>query len=163
MGYQWIRAHENRDNQQSKVFDRLPTYQQVFSLIEPMVESLQQHGAVVTVELFANLIDEQYLAGPDCYADNPARWAIVNSFFATAMLNRSTTSFLKEITPTAWNYFKIAFSMFPELITRAERNFFLSLDPIAAQRHRRVFRVAYILDVDAVDKYDLSSTSQLKS
>lgn len=198
MGYQWIRAHENRDNRQTKIFARLPTYQQVRSLVEPIVESLQQHGAAITVELYINLLDEQYLAGPDCYASGPARWAIVNSFFATAMLNRSTTSFLKEITPTAWNYFKNALSVFPELITHGRdvlaceallamavftqctadaqltlqitaaatrlvqtlglhrRRFYFSLDPIAAQRHHRVFWVAYILDVDAVEKYDLS-------
>lgn len=198
MGYQWIRAHENRHNHRGKVFARLPTYQQVLSLIEPIVESLQQHGAAITVELFVKLLDEQYLAGPDCYADNPARWAIVNSFFATAMLNRSTTSFLKQITPTAWNYFRNAFSMFSELITQGRdvlaceallamamfaqrtadtqlivqttaaatrlvqtlglhrRKFYLSLEPIAARRHHRVFWVAYILDVDAVEKYDLS-------
>lgn len=197
MGYQWIRAHENRDKNQSKVFARLPTYQQVISLIEPIVESLQQHGAAITVELFVNLLDEQYLAGPDCYAADPARWAIVNSFFGTAMLNRSTTGFLKEITPTAWNYFKNAFSMFPELITQGRdvlaceallamamfaqrtadtqltvqitaaatrlvqtlglhrRRFYLLLDPIAAQRHRRVFWVAYSLDIDTVEMYDV--------
>lgn len=198
MGYQWIRAHENRDNNQSKVFARLPTYQQVLSLIEPKIESLQHHGAVITAELYVKLLDEQYLAGPDCYADDPARWAIVNSFFGTAMLTRSTTDFLKQITPTAWSYFKNAFSMFPKLITQGRdvlaceavlsmatfaqctadtqltvqitaaatrlvqtlglhrRRSYLSLDPIAAQRHRRVFWVAYILDVDAVEKYDLS-------
>lgn len=197
MGYQWIRAHENRDNIHSKVFARLPTYQQVLSLIEPIIESLQNHGAVITAELYVKLLDEQYSAGPDCYADDPARWAIVNSFFGTAMLTRSTTDFLKQITPTAWNYFKNAFSMFPKLITQGRdvsaceallsmatfaqctadtqltmqitaaatrlvqtlglhrRRFYLSLDPNAAQRHRRVFWVAYILDVDAVEKYDL--------
>ncbi|KAK7697927.1 hypothetical protein SLS64_013014 [Diaporthe eres] len=198
MGYQWIRAHENRDNNQSKVFARLPTYQQVSSLIEPIVESLQHHGAVITAEVYVNLLDKQYLAGPDCYADDPARWAIVNSFFGTAMLTRSTTDFLKQIMPTAWNYFKNAFSMFPKLITQGRdvlaceallsmvtfaqctadtqltvqitaaatrlvqtlglhrRRLYQSLDPIAAQRYRRVFWVAYILDVDAVEKYDLS-------
>lgn len=198
MGYQWIRAHENRDNNQSKVFARLPTYQQVSSLIEPIVESLQHHGAVITAEFYVKLLDEQYSAGPDYYADDPARWAIVNSFFGTAMLTRSTTDFLKQITPTAWNYFKNAFSMFPKLITQGgdvlaceallsmavfaqctadaqltvqitaaatrlvqtlglhRRRFYVSLDPIAAQRHRHVFWVAYILDVDAVEKYDLS-------
>lgn len=198
MGYQWIRAHENRGAYDSRVFARLPTYQQVYSLIEPIVESLQHHGAAINLESFKNLIDEQYAAGPDSYADNPARWAIINSFFGTAMLTRSTTDFLKEITPTAWNYFKNAFQVFPELITKGQdvlaceallsmamfahctadaqltsqitaaatrlvqtlglhrRKFYLSLDPIAAQRHRRVFWVAYILDVDAVEKYDLS-------
>lgn len=35
------------------------------------------------------------------------------------------------------------------------RRFYFFLDPIAAQRHHRVFWVPYILDVDAVDKYDL--------
>lgn len=198
MGYQWIRAHENRGAYDTRVFARLPTYQQVFSLIEPIVESLQHHGAAITLESFKSLMDEQYSAGPDSYADNPARWAIINSFFGTAMLTRSTTDFLKEITPTAWNYFKNAFQMFPELITKGQdvlaceallsmvmfvqctadaqltlqvtaaatrlvqalglhrRRFYLSLDPIAAQRHHRVFWVAYILDVDALEKYDLS-------
>lgn len=198
MGYQWMRAHENQDPYQSRVFARLPTYQQVLSLIEPIAESLQQHGVVITTEYFVSLLDEQYSAGPDSYADNPARWAIVNSFFATAMLNRSTTDFLKEVTPVAWNFFKNAFSMLPELITQGRdvsaceallamamftqctadahltmqitaaatrlvqtlglhrSRFYLSLDPIAAERHRRVFWVAYILDVDAMAKYDIS-------
>lgn len=118
MGYQWIRAHETGGAYDSKVFARLPTYQQVLGLVEPIVESLQQHGVVITPEAFIHLLDEQYSAGPDCYADNPARWAIVNSFFATALLTRSTTDFLKQIKPTGWNYFKNAFSMFPELITQ---------------------------------------------
>lgn len=198
IGYQWMRAHESQDPYQSRVFARLPTYQQVLSLIEPIVESLQQHGVVITTESFVSLLDEQYSAGPDSYADNPARWAIVNSFFATAMLNRSTTDFLKEVTPVARNYFKNAFSMLPELITQGRDvsaceallsmamftqctgdahltmqitaaatrlvqtlglhriRFYLSLDPIAAERHQRVFWVAYILDVDAMAKYDIS-------
>lgn len=120
MGYPWIRAHENRGAYDSRVFARLPTYQKVYSLIGPIVESLQHHGAVITLESFGNLMDEQYAAGPDSYADNPARWAIINSFFGTAMLTRSTTDFLKEITPTAWNYFRNASSVFPELITQGQ-------------------------------------------
>lgn len=198
MGYRWMRAHENSGAYPTRVFARLPTYQQVFSLIEPVVEKLQQHGAVITIESFTKLMDEQYQAGPDCYADDPARWAIVNSFFATAMPNRCTTDFVKTIMPMAWNYFKNAFSMFPELITQGRdvaacealvamamftqstadtqltlqitaaltrlvqtlglnrSRVYLSLDPIASQRHRRVLWAAYILDVDAVEKYDLS-------
>lgn len=193
-----MRAHESQDPYQSRVFARLPTYQQVLSLVEPTVESLQQHGVVITTQYFVSLLDEQYSACPDSYADNPARWAIVNSFFATAMLNRSTTDFLKEVTPVARNYFKNAFSMLPELITQGREvsaceallsmamftqctgdahltmqitaaatrlvqtlglhrsRFYLSLDPIAARRYRRVFWVAYILDVDAMAKYDIS-------
>lgn len=204
MGYQWIRAHETGGSYDNKVFARLPTYQQVLGLIEPIVESLQQHGAVITPESFVNLLDEQYSAGPDCYADNPARWAIVNSFFATALLTRSTTDFLEQIKPTAWNYFKNAFSMFPELITQgrdvsaceallamamfAQRSadaqltlqitaaltrlvqtlglhrsrFYVSLDPIAVQRHQRVLWVAYILDVQAMEKYEFGPSLAIR-
>lgn len=204
MGYQWIRAHETGGSYDNKVFARLPTYQQVLSLVEPIVESLQQHGVVITPDSFISLLDEQYSAGPDCYADNSARWAIVNSFFATALLTRSTTDFLKQIKPTAWNYFKNAFSMFPELITQgrdvsacealvamamfAQRSadaqltvqitaaltrlvqtlglhrsrFYVSLDPIAVQRHHRVLWVAYILDVQAMETNDFGPSLAIR-
>lgn len=199
MGYRWIRAHENLDPHQNKVFARLPTYQQVRSLIEPIVETLQQHGVVIATEALITLLDEQYAAGPDSHVDNPARWAIINSFFAAAMLSRSTTDFLAEVSSCAWNYFKNAFATFPELITQSRdvlaceallsmamfvvqctadaqlilqitsaitrlvqtlgfdrKRFYLSLDPVSAQRYQRVFWVAYILDVDGVVKYDMS-------
>jgi hypothetical protein len=196
--YQWIRGQENRGFNQSRVFARLPTYQQVRSLVEPIAEPLQQHGAAITTESWVELLDQQYSADPDSYADGPARWAIVNSFFATAMLNRSTTDFLAEILPTAWSYFRNALSMFPELITQGKdvsaceallamamfaqctadaqlitqitaavaclaktlglhrKRFYHSLDPSAVLRHQRIFWVAYILEVDAMEKYDMS-------
>lgn len=118
--YHWLRAQENRGLKQSKVSARLPNHEQVRNLVEPIVEHLQQHGAAITTEYLLELVDQQFSGDPDSYADDPARWAIVNSFFATAMLNRATTDFLPEILPTAWSYFKNAFSMFPELITQGK-------------------------------------------
>lgn len=196
--YHWMRGQENRGLNQSLVFARLPTFDQVRSLVEPIVEPLQQHGVVISTESWVKLLDEQYSADPDNYADNPARWAIVNSFFATAMLNRSTTGFLAEIMPTVRSYFKNAFSMFPQLITQAKdvsacealaamvmcaqrtadaqlitqltaaltclvktlgidgKRYYKSLDPTAIRRHECVFWVAYILEVDAMEKYAIS-------
>lgn len=196
--YHWIRAQENRGLHQTKVSARLPNHEQVRNLVEPIVEHLQQHGAAITTEYLLELVDQQFSGDPDSYTDNPARWAIVNSFFATAMLNRATTDFLPEVLPTAWSYFKNAFSMFPGLITQGKdisacesllgmamfaqstadgqlttqiiaavtclvqtlglhrKRFYQSLDPIAIRRHQRVFWAAYVLDVEAMEKYDMS-------
>lgn len=196
--YHWLRAQENRGLTQSKVYARLPNHEQVRNLVEPIVEHLQQHGAAITTQYVLELVDQQFSGDPDSYTDDPARWAIVNSFFATAMLNRATTGFLVEILPTAWSYFKNAFSMFPELITQRQdisacesllamamfaqstadgqlttqiiaaltclvqtlglhrKGFYHSLDPIAIRRHQRAFWATYILDVDAMEKYDMS-------
>lgn len=202
--YRWMRGQENRGLNQKLVFARLPTYDQVRSLVEPIVEPLQQHGVAVTTESWVKLLDEQYSTDPDNYTDDPARWAIVNSFFATAMLNRSTTSFLAEVMPTAWSYFKNAFSMFPDLVTKGKgisacealvsmvmfaqstadarlitqitaaltclvktlgmhrRRYYHSLDPTAVQRHQRIFWVTHILEVDAMEKYDMSPSLEIE-
>lgn len=195
--YEWMRAHEDRSSYHSQIFARLPTQQQhILSLTQPILEELQPYGIMITTESWLHLVDQQCLADIDRYVDSPSRWAVVNSLYASAMLHRATSDFLAEISPTAWSYFKNAFSKFPELITQGRdvsaceallamvmfvqctadvqltsqitaavthlvqtlglhrRKFYISLDPTAAERHLRAFWLAYILDVDAMEKYD---------
>ncbi|KAH8767205.1 hypothetical protein F5883DRAFT_418945, partial [Diaporthe sp. PMI_573] len=54
----------------------------------------------ITTEYWVKLLDEQYSGDPDSAGDS-VRWAIINSFFATAMLHRSTTDFYAGILPLA--------------------------------------------------------------
>ncbi|KAM6529513.1 hypothetical protein FALCPG4_007649 [Fusarium falciforme] len=117
-GSQWMRAHEDQGPYRSRVFAKLPTRLLLASLVEPILEELQQHGIIITRESFLQRLDQQYLAGTDSCADDPSRWTIVNSLFATAMLHRTTNESLAHTSRTAWSYFKNAFSNFPELITR---------------------------------------------
>ncbi|KAJ4204561.1 hypothetical protein NW759_014898 [Fusarium solani] len=117
-GSQWMRAHEDQGPYHSRVFAKLPTRLLLASLVEPILEELQQHGIIITRESFLQRLDQQYLAGADSCADDPSRWTILNSLFATAMLHRTTNESLAHASRTAWTYFKNAFSMFPELITR---------------------------------------------
>ncbi|KAK2597718.1 hypothetical protein N8I77_012483 [Diaporthe amygdali] len=195
--YEWIRAHEDRSSYHSQIFARLPTQQQhILSLTQPIVEELQPYGIMITTESWLHLVDQQCLANIDHYVDSPSRRAVLNSLYASAMLHRATGDFLAEISPTAWSYFKNAFSKFPELITQGRdvsaceallamvmfvqctadvqltsqitaavtrlvqtlglhrRKFYISLDPTAAERHLRTFWLAYILDVDAMEKYN---------
>ncbi|KAL2678562.1 hypothetical protein Neosp_009310 [[Neocosmospora] mangrovei] len=117
-GRQWMRAHEDQGPYRSMMFAKLPMRLLLASLIEPIIEELQLHGITITRESFIQRLDEQYLAGSDSCADDPSRWAILNSLFATAMLHKTTNDSLAHASQTAWSYFKNAFSMFPELITR---------------------------------------------
>ncbi|RSL57041.1 hypothetical protein CEP53_006594 [Fusarium sp. AF-6] len=113
-----IRAHEDQGPYRSRVFAKLPLRPQFDSLVAPVVGELQQHGIVITHEYLLQQLDQQYLAGTDSFVDDPSRWTILNSLFAAAMLHRTTNESLTHISQTAWSYFKNAFSMFPELITR---------------------------------------------
>lgn len=117
-GTQWIRAHEDQGPYHSRVFAKLPARLLLVSLVEPIVEELQPHGIIITRQSFLQRLDQQYLAGPDSCADDASRWTILNSLFATAMLHKTTNEFLIHTSRTAWSYFKNAFSIFPELITR---------------------------------------------
>lgn len=89
-GSQWMRAHEDQGPYHSRVFAKLPTRLLLASLVEPILEELQQHGIIITRESFLQRLDQQYLAGADSCADDPSRWTILNSLFATAMLHRTT-------------------------------------------------------------------------
>ncbi|RSL86400.1 hypothetical protein CEP52_015825 [Fusarium oligoseptatum] len=113
-----MRAHEDQGPYRSRVFAKLPMRPQFDSLVEPVVAELQQHGIIITHESLLQRLDQQYLAGTDSCVDDPSRWTILNSLFAAAMLHRTTNESLTHISQTAWSYFKNAFSMFPELITR---------------------------------------------
>ncbi|RSL83291.1 hypothetical protein CEP51_004623 [Fusarium floridanum] len=113
-----MRAHEDQGPYRSRVFAKLPMRPQFDSLVEPVVAELQQHGIIITHESLLQRLDQQYLAGTDSCVDDPSRWTILNSLFAAAMLHRTTNESLTHISQTAWSYFKNAFSIFPQLITR---------------------------------------------
>ncbi|KAI8716178.1 Fungal-trans domain-containing protein [Fusarium sp. LHS14.1] len=117
-GRQWIHANEDQGPYRSRVFVKLPMRLLLTSFIKPILEELQLHGVIITHESFIQQLDQQYLVGTDSCADDPSRWTILNSVFASAMLHKTTNESLASTSRTAWSYFKNAFSMFPQLITR---------------------------------------------
>jgi hypothetical protein len=103
-----------------RVFARLPAQHHTMELILPVVEQIQPHGALFKTESFLRLLNQQHIAGPDNCADDPSRWAIVNTFFAKSILYRTNNEFASGISSTAWSYFKNAFAIFPELMIQGE-------------------------------------------
>ncbi|KAH6886774.1 hypothetical protein B0T10DRAFT_406929 [Thelonectria olida] len=115
-GLQWIQSHQDTGHFLRRIFGRLPAKRYVVEITERRVEEPQVYGILFTTESFLRLVDEQYAAGVENQADNPARWAIVNAMVASAMVGKITNESLADMTPTVWCYFKNAFSTFSELI-----------------------------------------------
>jgi hypothetical protein len=103
-----------------RVFARLPTQQHTMELILPVLEQIQTHGTLFKTDSFLHLLTQQHIAGPDNCADDPSRWAIVNTFFANSILYRTRNESISGISSTAWSYFKNAFATFPELMIQGE-------------------------------------------
>lgn len=100
------------------VFNSLPPYERMSELIKSAWEELPLHGLLFTEDYAQHLIKQQYKTGPDRCGDDPARWAIVNTLFATALLHKATDDYFKTVLIPAWGFFKNAFSVFPELMIR---------------------------------------------
>ncbi|KAH8707197.1 fungal-specific transcription factor domain-containing protein [Phaeosphaeriaceae sp. PMI808] len=103
-----------------RLFARLPSQHHTMELILPVVEQIQSHRTLFKAESFLRLLSQQHIAGHDNCADDPSRWAIVNTFFAKSILYRTSNESINGMSPTAWSYFKNAFAMFPELMIQGE-------------------------------------------
>ncbi|KAK1982815.1 fungal-specific transcription factor domain-containing protein [Colletotrichum cereale] len=99
-------------------FARLPPKEYLLDMEQTVIEEVQLFCPSMTSSHLSRLIDAQYAAGPDNNDDNPARFAIVNVLFATAMRWRLANDSFEQMSVSSWCYFKNAYAIFPELIVR---------------------------------------------
>ncbi|KAK1964989.1 fungal-specific transcription factor domain-containing protein [Colletotrichum sublineola] len=99
-------------------FARLPPKEYLLDMEQTVIEEVQLFCPTITSSHFLEFVDAQYAAGPDNSHDNPARFAIINALFGTAMRWRTTNDSFEQLSVSSWCYFKNAYAIFPELIAR---------------------------------------------
>ncbi|KAM3516614.1 hypothetical protein NHJ13051_009743 [Beauveria bassiana] len=114
-----IKAEQDLGWFSRKIFTPLPPKTHTVTLMASALRDLSELWPLFDGNWVLRVLDEQYAAGPaDCH-DNPARWATINAIFAIALQWKTADSALNEMFSMSWAHFKNAFSIFPELVTRA--------------------------------------------
>ncbi|EFQ30715.1 fungal specific transcription factor domain-containing protein [Colletotrichum graminicola M1.001] len=103
---------------QRQSFVRLPPKEYLLDMERTLIEEVQLFCPSITSSHFLGLVDAQYAAGPGNSNDSPARFAIVNALFGTAMRWRTTNDSFEKMSVSSWCYFKNAYAIFPELVAR---------------------------------------------
>ncbi|KAK1999057.1 fungal-specific transcription factor domain-containing protein [Colletotrichum falcatum] len=99
-------------------FARLPSKEYLIDMEQTVIEEVQLFCPSITSSHFLKLVDAQYAAGPGNSNDDPARFAIVNALFGTAMRWRTANDSFEQMSVSSWCYFKNAYAIFPELMAR---------------------------------------------
>ncbi|KAH7267964.1 hypothetical protein B0J15DRAFT_509923 [Fusarium solani] len=146
-GSQWMRAHEDQGPYHSRVFAKLPTRLLLASLVEPILEELQQHGIIITRESYFknafSIFPELITRGRDVSA---CEALLVMTAFMQCTADTQITLQLSA-----------AASRLVQTLGLHRRDFYSSLDVPTAQRHQWVFWATYVLEVEMMDKYGCGS------
>ncbi|KAI8160671.1 hypothetical protein K4K49_006627 [Colletotrichum sp. SAR 10_70] len=101
-----------------RAFTSFPPPEYLLDLEQAVIEDIQLFCPTITRKHFLELAEQQYTGGAreKTAIDDPARWAIINALFATAVQWRTANDSFEDMSPMSWGYFKNAFSVFPELL-----------------------------------------------
>ncbi|KAF5523250.1 Fusaridione A cluster transcription factor fsdR [Colletotrichum aenigma] len=101
-----------------RAFTSFPPPEYLLDLEQAVIEDIQLFCPTITRKHFLELAEQQYTGGTreKTAIDDPARWAIINALFATAVQWRTANDSFEDMSPMSWGYFKNAFSVFPELL-----------------------------------------------
>ncbi|KAH6639898.1 fungal-specific transcription factor domain-containing protein [Boeremia exigua] len=116
---QQVQADMDGSHVHRRMMTPLPAKHLTAELVQLLVEQSQLHRTLFTAKSLLSLLNQQYTAGSGNCVDDPSRWAVVNSFLASAMLQSTTCNSFQGIFPTAWTYFKNSFAVLPELVVQA--------------------------------------------
>jgi hypothetical protein len=114
-----IKAEQDLGCFPRKIFTPLPPKTYTMSFMANVLRDLSELWPLFDADWVFRILDEQYAAGLANCHNNPARWATINAMLAVAVQWKAADSALNEMFPMSWTYFKNAFSIFPELVTRA--------------------------------------------
>ncbi|KAI8314274.1 hypothetical protein K4K61_005296 [Colletotrichum sp. SAR11_59] len=101
-----------------RAFTSFPPPEYLLDLEQAVIEDIQLFCPTIIRKHFLELAEQQYTGGAreKTAIDDPARWAIINALFATAVQWRTANDSFEDMSPMSWGYFKNAFSVFPELL-----------------------------------------------
>ncbi|KAK2036294.1 fungal-specific transcription factor domain-containing protein [Colletotrichum somersetense] len=103
---------------QRQSFAILPPKEYLLDMEQIVIEEVQLFCPSITSSHFLRIVDSQYAAGLGNSNDSPARFAIINALFGTAMRWRTTNDSFERLSVSSWCYFKNSYAIFPELIAR---------------------------------------------
>ena len=88
--------------------------------VESALYDIGRSWPIFDTELILTMMNEQCVAGLDNCHQDTTRWATVSGFLALAIQWKAVSGGIKDLFPISWEYFKNAFSIFPQLMVQGK-------------------------------------------